>query len=231
MSKIKTSCEICIFRKNDENHNQVGCKLNRLQKFINRGEAEKYNNYYHINRFCNTCRSTGTKEEILKEVEISYSVIVYGWNDYWKTLKSLLYQTIKPKTVYVIFDDMKLFDKDKYYEFSEIFKEKGIQLNFKYFFENKNYLEMIDEIVPKLKTQYYTYIKDPISKDFIVPYHKMVNEEMIPFICHVKKEYLNSIILCQFHKVAYGNNKKIITEKIKEYIESNGAHEGVIIDE
>lgn len=232
---INTACAHCTFRINNEKGEQVSCELGRLEKFLEKNQAHKEKDFYIIERFCNTCSAEQiSKETILKQREISYCLIVYGWNDYWQTLKSIPKLNIKPKEVYVILDDTKLLNKKKYDEYSEIFKNTEIPLTFKTYFDGSDHLKMIDEIIQKTKTQYYSYIKRPIPRDFVDKYNQMINYDMDLFNAHIKKTYLNSFIACYLHRLVYGNSGKIVTDKIKELLdmqEDIKHKDSVIIDE
>lgn len=217
---INTKCAHCQFRKNDENGQQNGCELNRLEKFISRNEAEPENDYYTISRFCSTCRSEGyTKESVLKEIEVSCCFIVYGWNDYWITLKSILKQTVKPRVVYVVFDDMRLFSMDKYKQYQELYNNQNITLIFKRYFENKPFFRMIDDIVRRCNTQYYCTIKHQIDSNFLEKYNKIINIDLVPLVAHFKKNHFNSFISCALHNKFNGNYNLPIAKKIKQYLE------------
>ena len=219
MSDIRTLCVNCVFRKNDENGIQNDCALGRLHKFIDRGESEFNGEYYTINRFCNTCRDRDyTEESIMKEIELSCSFLVYGWNDYWITLKSISKQTVKPKSVYVLFDDPKLFNMEKYKEYKELYSNLDIPLIFKRFFKETNFLEAIDDTVPKLKSQYYIPIKGQIERDFIEKFNNMINIDMLKINAYFNKSIFNSFISCSLHRIFNGNKVEPLSSKVKKYI-------------
>lgn len=222
MSNIRTSCKECVFRLNDHYNNQLSCLLGRLDIFQEREEAVKEQDYYLINRFCNTCRNKPqTKESILKEVEISCTFIVYGFNDYWITLKSILKQTVKPKAVFVVFDDQKMFDKEKCKEIQELYQNQEIALIFKRWLEPTEYTKMIDEVVSKCKTQFYIPIKGQIPRDFIEKMNYRINYEMIPtnaYFTSKHKSIFNALISCSLHKMVNGNNERSIISKIEELL-------------
>lgn len=220
MNNIRTSCKECVFRLNDDSDNQNSCSLDRLEIFKEREEAVKEHNYYLINRFCNTCRNKPqTKESILKEVEISCTFIVYGFNDYWITLNSILKQTIKPKAVFVVFDDQKMFNKEKFKEIQELYQHEEITLIFKRWLEPTKYTRMIDEVVSKCKTQFYIPIKGKIPRDFIEKMNHRINYEMIPTNAYfTSRSIFNSLISCSLHKIVNGNEDRSIIEKIEELL-------------
>ena len=219
MANIRTSCEKCIFRINDS-EKQVSCTLDRLSKFINREEATQEKDYYIINRFCNTCRDNGyTKESILKEVEISCTFIVYGMNDYWITLKSILKQKIKPKAVFIVFDDQKMFNKEKFKEFQELYKNEEIPLIFKRWFEPTDYLKMIDEVVLKCNSQFYIPIKGNIKPNFIKDLNQRINYDLIPTNAYFTQNCMfNALISCSLHKMVNGNFEQPLIDKLKELV-------------
>lgn len=231
---INTKCAFCLFRTNDGDGFQNGCSLGRLNKFIDRGEAVKEEDYYSINRFCNTCRSEGyTKESVLKEVQISCTFIVYGWNDYWQTLKSILKQTIMPTNTFVVFDDMRLFNIDKYKEYQELFNNKNSPLIFKRYFEDKPFRYIINDIVNKVETQFYIPVKRQIKPDFIENYNKIINYDLKQLNAHFKSTLFESFISCNLHKRFNGNNDRLLVSKLKEFVstlESEEQKQTIIFD-
>ena len=58
-----TKCKPCVFNES-ENGKQVGCQLNRLEKFksINKAILDD-DGYYTIKTICNTCRGENWKEQ------------------------------------------------------------------------------------------------------------------------------------------------------------------------
>lgn len=220
MANIKTSCEKCVFRVNDNSGKQNSCSLGRLSKFLNREEAREEKDYYLIDRFCNTCRDKDyTEESILKEVEISCTFIVYGLNDYWITLKSILKQKIKPKAVFIVFYDQQMFNREKFKEFQELYKNEEIPLIFKRWFEPTTYLKMIDEVVTKCKTQFYIPINGEIDKNFIKNMNQRINYDMIPTNAYFTQDSIfNALISCSLHRMVYGNRQDPLFEKLKELV-------------
>lgn len=218
---INTKCTHCLFRVNDDSGNQVDCSLGKIKTFIKRGEARLENDYYVIDRFCNTCRSEGyTKESIIKETQISCTFIVYGDNDYWQNLKSLLNQTIKPKNVFVVFKDMESFDKQKYDQYQEMFNNEGVPLIFKKYFEDKPFPNMIDDVVKKCESQFYIPTKRRIKPTFIEEYNKLINEDLVQLNAHFKRTLFESFVSCTLHSRFNGNNGELLSKKVKDFLEN-----------
>lgn len=78
---IKTTCEHCVFRVNDSDGEQNGCKFGRLETFKMRGEAVKSgdDDFFNINRFCNYCRtekSFVSIDKLLNETKARFSILL-----------------------------------------------------------------------------------------------------------------------------------------------------------
>lgn len=78
---LNTSCNFCVFRVNNEDGVQTGCKFGRLTAFQMRGEATKdtENSFYTISRFCNYCRneqSFTSTEKLLEETKARFSILL-----------------------------------------------------------------------------------------------------------------------------------------------------------
>ena len=221
MSKIRTDCAKCVFRQNNEYGEQVSCELNRLSKFIDRGEAQKEGDRYFINRFCNTCRDIDSmklnkvsKENIIEETKLSCCVIIDGTKqEYWDTIKSIKLQTLKPSEVYVVFKD--IFDKDKFNDIKAVFEGVNIPLMFKKYYDQKGFLNMVDDVVARCKSQYYIPILKPLKEDVIEEYNNIINVDLRKLTADLKEGYYNSFISCVLHKTLGGNQEEIITNKIK----------------
>lgn len=93
---IKTSCEHCLFKK-VENNIQIGCELDRLDKY----EKSLVGNHYELNGLCNYCRNCYSKvaeaedkiAAVKDECRVKYSVVYMYDNNYLlleKTLKSCI---------------------------------------------------------------------------------------------------------------------------------------------
>ena len=86
MSNITTACEHCIFATKT-NKVQTGCLQNRLDIYLDRGQARLEDKVYIIDDYCNTCRNVYWKEnkkhkttqELVaaaqREEKVSYDVI------------------------------------------------------------------------------------------------------------------------------------------------------------
>ena len=199
---LRTSCKNCIFRINDENNIQVGCKLNRLEKFQNQNKVEKQEDYYMINRFCNTCRhedhfKSSTETEIRKEVRVRNLVVVNCINEGYvrNTLDSLKRQTLLPTVIVCV------FSKDQnpvsiYKQYHEIFLNLNVNFNVKKILEDiteESYNHHIIQICKKYEKicQFVTHTHpeyifedgyfeqiDKIINDDLSVYHVFTSQEI-----------------------------------------------------
>lgn len=125
--KLETICKVCIFASRDEFGNQIGCNLNNLQKFQDRGvELEFINNdgpsYYKIpNNICWWARTSDwqhsnktDKVNILRNelrernkldiiIDFDYEHSISNLNT---TLNSLKNQKVKPFNVIIVTNNL-----------------------------------------------------------------------------------------------------------------------------
>jgi hypothetical protein len=221
VTNIRTDCMKCVFRQNDSDGVQISCELNRLSRFIKRGEAEKEGDRYIINRFCNTCRDIDdmkkqnvSKQDVIEETKLSCCIIIDGTkSDYWDTIKSIKRQTHKPTEVYVVFKN--IFDKDKFNEIKSIFDGVDIPIMFKKYYDEKEFPQMVDDVISKCKSQYYIPVLKPIEDDVIEKYNYDINVDLKKLNAVIENSYYNSFISCTLHKILNGNNDESIIDKIK----------------
>ena len=112
---MKTTCEVCLFRKNDSNGVQIGCHANRAKNYV------VENNHFVINDYCNSCRNETwyyyrdnpelSKEELLKRIayenRLNYSAVIIHDNDritdsLYETIESISELSVLPKTIFII---------------------------------------------------------------------------------------------------------------------------------
>lgn len=99
---MNTTCEHCVFAKRQDG-TQIGCELNRLDKFKSFNQAKLGDNgYYEINNFCNACRN-----------------VYWHEHDYNKPMDDLVQavkQEIKPKfAVFLSIDNVTTKQFDTFY--------------------------------------------------------------------------------------------------------------------
>ena len=121
-NEINTSCEKCIFAKFDSENRQIGCKADRLDKFVERGvkldllKNEDKESYIIKNRICLMCCTEQTVQqlqlknpllEMRKRIALKSTIYVladeeHNLDDIKITLYSLIDQFLKPTEIVVI---------------------------------------------------------------------------------------------------------------------------------
>lgn len=185
---FKTKCDNCYFSVL-ENEQQVGCSLGRLEKYKEKGLAEKTDNYYLIGTFCNSVRTPTWAEKqenpfdaIKVERRSTITAIVEYNKDYEKTIDSLLEQTILPSSIRLLVNGDKLTEGDIAYILDKYGKYKQFLLVRE--FQHTDVKELIQKWVyvkdvNLLKTTYFTYVQSPIEdKTVIEQLDNLVNNEL-----------------------------------------------------
>jgi len=124
-TKFKTSCETCVFAEYQPS-GQVGCEVDRLEKFHKQGRTElQPKGYYIIDGFCNMCRGPmwGEKhfgENLIavaeKESQVQLDFVLLSVDDNVDTVvrripelvNSCLNQTVKPRNIIVVVKNAEL---------------------------------------------------------------------------------------------------------------------------
>jgi hypothetical protein len=237
MTFIKTSCKKCIFKTEDETGLQIGCKLGRLQKYVdkNQAELETSTNSYLINTLCRGCKANDqfsidktTPEIVRQEMEISSTFIIDGSTDYWRFLKDILKQELMPKFVYVVIN--KAFtESEKYMEYLNYFKDAGSNLSIKRYYEEKTFLECVDDILEKVNTQYYTILspEEDLDPKYLKNIDIKINDNMEPLIAILSDGDYKNTFSVYLHKLAYGNYQKKLKDKVIEQAEQEGKKDNI----
>lgn len=220
---IQTICRDCVFKIGDP---QTGCELGRLNKFIDQGKANLTDNYYTIERFCNTCRNSPTTiEEVNKQTEIKFCVIIDCNNtnieDLNKTLNSIKKQTLVPAIIYCVFQNSKTIQgvfKPNYDDFNLL----NSSFNMKTYYESATTEEIINELIERTenKCTYLSFIQSfqVFPTDMFGNINKALNEDMK--VAHIFKSSESGLKVFSYSSlVAYGydimNEEKI--EGLEEY--------------
>lgn len=79
MSQAKPYCKECVFATIDDDK-QTGCRVGRIDKFIERGEASQSRDFYELSQFCNMMRPKEWLDKVnelgLDELEVVEDQII-----------------------------------------------------------------------------------------------------------------------------------------------------------
>ena len=173
---MPTSCKDCVFRTNNTDLVQIGCRFGRLDKLPH----EVVDNHFVINSFCNLCRdyvwgdssqTARAREEV--RVKIALVVIVSPETDLQEVVGSIMAQSIKP--VEVIFSTRKFARSD---DIRAAVSNKGIKWKIKNCLEeDANAARLVDIAVSDINgVELYVVLEGPLPKEFISSLEYFVND-------------------------------------------------------
>lgn len=216
---IQTDCKDCVF-KILKDGKQVGCEHNRLDKFVEAGQAKLIDNTYLISRFCNTCRNEfsigkNSKDSIRKEVETRIGIIIDCNHNSDKldiTMKSIKNQKYKPIMIYCVYTNKtKVIEVFKKY--NDFFRCQDISFNIKNYLEETSVDSFTKEIALKNQKhcQFFTYVKsgsqcldlnivDQVINDDMQRIHIFQSKESICFSSALLNQYLFSSMVEEISK-------------------------------
>lgn len=215
---IQTICKHCVFKIGSP---QTGCKLNRLDRFIKKGNATLTEDYYTINRFCNTCRMDETSiEAVKKQVELKVCAFIFcdgvSAEDLTKTLNSLKKQTIVPNIVYCVFQSEQSLPgifKDNY----EDFKLLDSNFNMKINYEPTTIELAINEVLEKTqkKSTYLLCVRpgDVISPRFIEDSNNVINEDMESI--HIFESVKDATVMYSYSSLIMYGYESVVNREIQ----------------
>lgn len=247
MEKTQTLCKDCIFAVyNNENTQQVDCKLGRLEKYRELGclvdakEKETGRMSYVIdNRVCMACRNhkwlemkeyaDAPEDEweslVKKEMAIQYQAIVFydsTEEDLKKTVLSLANQSIKPKKI-IIVSRAGIGETAKFVEWlAPSLDDENQPIEWKVqnilnpTFSNEECIDLIQSVGPR---QYYSVFNSglEIPPDIFSQVNELITEEMLQFAMISPNSSGDGAIVPSFvHKYYSGNSEKLLKNKIEE---------------
>lgn len=180
---MRTLCQHCIF-KIKENDIQIGCELNRLDKY----EKQFIDNHFVLDGYCNHLRnvywdkidSPDKIDEVKKECEIKYGVIYHFDGN-----KELLLETLKsirgefePSDFVVCFDENINVSIAELYlycqpHFNNICITQSID-------DEKNFYNLYETAIQKVKSDYLYFIEpgEKIDKKCLSQLNYLVNVQV-----------------------------------------------------
>lgn len=236
---LTTSCKDCVFAEK-EDKTQIGCSLNRIEKFKERGvfvvEAEdlEENEFYVIESWCAAYREEpwleGVEDIHAKvreeyQVRVGYLVIADedSMTDYsiklQKTLDSILAQSVSPSYMLMI---NKVPDKHVNVIQSTVKVADSIDFEYKItsmFEEGATDDEAIDEVFNKVKNGFYIVVKvgHELRSDLTEKLNQSVNEELLKVGYVDGYDGVNGrTTQAAIHKHLNGNTIKPLKEKLQE---------------
>jgi len=191
---VKTICRDCIF-KIEENDQQSGCHLGRLEKFKEKNKAKQENNYFCLDGLCNTSRDTKRfqdfefeKEYVMEEVSVPFYLFVNCTDQedipeqIIEDIKLLNYPKIKVHFIYNSGNFVNIF-KSVSKAVDKAFKFKVSKLNKE---ESINFC--VAGILSKLDKNHFICFSDynnRIVNDVFNNINNRINIDLSPLVCYI----------------------------------------------
>lgn len=230
---LKTSCCNCTFRENGPDGKQVGCELQRIAKFKERGATvvEK-DDYLVIDRVCNALRTQYwadhqgyPMEAVRKEITFQCDILILVPNDkifkhadICLTVDDAFKQSLSPKTVRVVTNNRKI-NKQRVYDYLVDVAPEHVNyyLDSVKLLDEKNKpvnrLGMIDVAVGKATSTYYAVFTagSRIPEHFLRKIDNALNTELLRFCLLEANEAGEGLVVQrQLHNILFGNRAVIL---------------------
>tara|TARA_R110002110_G_scaffold37253_6_gene123267 strand:- start:6082 stop:6978 length:897 start_codon:yes stop_codon:yes gene_type:complete len=233
-----TSCKNCVFSIENEEGNQTGCKLGRIEKYRERGvtivEARnEESEFYGIETWCNAYRGepwgiANKDEDLISLVKlettpnVSFIVLVKDSVDgFEKTIDSILNQNEAKTARIVVAHGGREADVD----YLELIHKCNDLLGGKIDYKVQNLMpdmsqeEIIDEAFDNLVNGYYSIVEcgKEVPEDLIQVLHRNLHDELKNVGLVKAHDGINGLtVQCVLHKFLVGNNGASIETKLKE---------------
>lgn len=233
-----TSCQHCYFAVWDKNNKQIGCQVNRIQKYIDRDivelQDEDNKTFYVIKTFCSLCRSHSWASKQDNPVEkvyeqnstpVDFIVVSVDQDDPEKKIltafKNCCEQKLKPKSIVVIVKNYQLNYHNLYNELTTMSQNYDMVFKLTRITDDQYDLyKSIDHGVKQCKSPYFcVHIvgEELLPIDLTYKLDLLINKEAMPTSMIIYGDSSHGLI-CQrlLHKIYGGNNNMLLQNKIKE---------------
>lgn len=211
---VLTRCDDCVFKSVDKDGRQTGCKVGRLEKFLEIDDKTGWNpetNSYIIGRTCNMKRLEKWADKqidpiksVKEETKVKVDCIIIVRRDVtYKTasagvcysIKQCLNQSVKPNSIIVLTSNDEV--EEMIHKFwNEAIVENVKESNVKYqlirqFYGPYDINSLTNEAVKKCTGQFYCLLEsgDKMNCDTIEKIDKLVNHDLERFLCIVPGIY------------------------------------------
>ena len=227
--ELHTSCEHCCFKTLDNQEKQVGCQLGRLDKFKEQGTLVETvgDNFLIKNRFCETLRTkiwlrkfdntVDAINAVYKEItiEVDLIIMILGWHtfdDFQKTLDSVLGQELKPKCLRVVINNEDVFQARVFELLAEVLPE-DMEFYVHKMTEISSVNLAFDTAADACKSAFYCVFQSGfiIPKNYLSSIDNSLNRDANRF-CALEPYNGNGLFIQhQLHKTL-GGNKEVVLE-------------------
>lgn len=221
----ETLCEHCVFKKQDVSGKQVGCELNRLDKF----QSTMKDGFYVIDGYCSTCRNIYWKagynyqtthemvEAVKKETLTTYDVIIPCDEHTTEaqlryTINSIELMKYKPTKVFIVYEASR--------NLSHIID--GLDSRYELVIALKSPEQSIIDVMKKVKSAYlvFTFSGGTIDEAVMESYDVAMNVDLKPKATYSSDKFF----VCPTFLYKHFMYEKDPFRKIYEYVAKPTAH-------
>lgn len=243
---VITRCDDCVFKVCNEENNQTGCMVGRLEKFLEIDDKIGYNpetKSYIIGRTCNMKRlekwaskQNDIIEAVKSETKVKVDCIIIVRNDVKYqvasagtcfTIKQCINQTIKPNSIIIVTGNSEVEGMvKKFWEEAIVENLKDSHIKYqliRQFYGPYDINSLTNEAVKKCTGQFYCLLEsgDRINSDTIEKVNTIVNKDLDRFLCILPGIYDSGyprVIHTMTHK-SYQEGTRDIVNIIEEKID------------
>ena len=233
-----TSCKTCVFSIRNEEGNQTGCKLGRIEKYRKKGvgviEAhDEEGKFYGLETWCNAYRGgpweiANRGEDLISLVKlettpnVSFIILVKdNIDDLEKTIDSILNQN-EAETARIVVAHGGGEDDVDYLELIHKCNDLlGGKVDYKVqnLMPNMSQEEIIDEVFPNLLNGHYSVVEcgKEVPRDLIQVLHRNLHDELKNIGLVKAHDGINGLtVQCALHKFLVGNNGASLETKLRD---------------
>lgn len=234
-TKITTHCKDCVFNIKKDG-DQEGCKLSRIERFIELGQAElrEYdgNRHYAINRLCNACRNSAwadTKKDIMsalkREINLNIDYLVLAPDNSLEkicaTIDSLDAQDHQPNVVVIC------VSSNAEYVFKRLRNYTKLNVFVTQFAVDFDPVYWTDHAIKHCNGDYYSVVNAGEQVNNLHAYiaNYLFNEQLEQFLILEGESPMPTLYQMTVHKLLVGNKGGSLLDKVRFLaVEQNNTH-------
>ena len=180
-------CNACVF-KVTENELQVGCKVDRLSKLINIGQATKEpgKSYYELSRFCNMYRTDDCDmDKARNQIKPLFGIVIFcsetdTLEDLNRTIESILNIDYEQKRIKIVISILTTKNLNDFVHITNVLKSKYRSVELVVHLHEHNPLREKEVFLKILKATYFVKIRNgsEIKSDLFDMIDKKINDDL-----------------------------------------------------
>lgn len=221
----ETLCEHCVFKQLDVSGKQIGCDLNRLDKF----ETEDRGNFKVVKNYCSACRNIYWKsalgltqkfdmiEMVKKEIRLTYDIVLdirdKNLDELKLSINKIQSMKFKPEKVWILLGT----NKDCISIASQVSKMYEFILTL----DDSTQYKTIASCINRSKASHimFTCVGLNFGEEVVEMFEKALNEDIKPLATHSD----DNLFFCPIFIYKHFMHDENPFESINEYVKSIAA--------